>query len=264
MKLRQNIMSALSFAFAFLLCFGATPGSSFAEGDADVYGLVEYFTWREFEDTGAQILREAGPRGGIGFTYHAELQNGLSLRPRVELYGGHVDYVGQTMAGTPVKSNTNYFAFKFEADAGGKIGRNELLLEPFGGFGFRIWDRDIEDTATASGYLEEWFIVYLRAGLRMDALLSKESKMFFVAGTKFPVYNQNTAYLSDIGYSDDATLHPGKKISFFAEAGFKAGGFKLSAFYDSMRFSQSAPGFAGFFQPRSESDVYGLRIGRSF
>lgn len=275
MNVRRTVLQSL---VCFGLClspgFGAAPAHAFLSGEADIYGMVEYFTWREYDDAGAQLLREAGPRFGVGLSYHRVFQNQATLKPRLELYGGHVDYVGQTQAGDPVKSNTNYFAFKLEIDAGGKLGGQHFSVEPFGGLGFRMWDRDIEDSVTATGtpaygYREEWATVYIRAGARGNLVLSQDSKLFFEAGVKLPLYSEN--YISDVAY-EDITLEPEGRISPFAEAGWKAGAFKLSAFYDSMRFAKSAVvivydpfyGYVGYWQPESISHVLGIRIGRSF
>lgn len=262
-------LAVICFVVIFLSGFGAGNAQAFGGGKPEVYGLIESFNWKEFDDDGSRLLEESGPRFGAGFAYYRVFRDGMTLKPRVELYGGHVDYDGQTQSGIPVKSNTNYFAFKFEIDAGGRLGSQNVSVEPFGGFGFRVWSRDIEDSVTvtgtpAYGYLEEWSTFYFRAGMRMDALMPSEVKWFLEAGVKIPLYTEN--YISDLSY-ENLTLKPKGRVTPFAEAGFRAQRFKMSMYYDSMRFRKSnvvSDGIYYYWQPKSESYVIGIRIGRSF
>jgi hypothetical protein len=274
-KVRQSVLSAA----VFVLVFGISDVQAFTRGDIEVYGLAERFTWEEFDDAGGRLLKESGPRFGVGVAYAHEFPNHLTLKPRIELNGGSVDYEGQAcnVFGTcvPSSTETDYFGFKLEIDLGGKFG-NSAKVEPFGGLGIRTWARDINDSYTslglAAGYTEQWMTFYGRVGLRVDADFFKGSRVFFEAGAKLPVYTEN--YIDDADVSAEAiTLEPGNKPSLFAEAGVKLHRFKFSAFYDSMRFKKSPtvvvydpslPGYVAYHQPRSDADMFGLRIGASF
>lgn len=282
---------AASLGVFLAVCFsmGAAPASASGEGDFDIYAAIEDFTWKEFSG-GQRLLRENGILGGIGFVYHGRTgseYSALTLTPRIEFFWGEVDYDGQACdtAGNcfPSITDTGYFGTKLEFDLGGRFGKG-FVMEPFGGLGVRSWWRDIEDTAAfnpfsgllepVSGYTEYWTAIYLRLGLRGELAFSQTSNLFFEAAAKVPIYNENTAYLSDIWfYTDDITVEPGKKTSFFAEAGMKADVFKISVFYESLRFSESDVDFTfdiqagsvvGFVQPKSDADIYGIRIGVSF
>jgi hypothetical protein len=97
-------------------------------------------------------------------------------------------------------------------------------------------------------------------------------KMFMEVGVKIPVSTTNYIDDRDVTYSE-LSLHPKNKPSLFAEAGLKAGRFRVSAFYDTMRFKQSDTvyqydsslgAYIGYWQPRSESDMIGLRVGAAF
>ena len=80
--------------------------------------------------------------------------------------------------------------------------------------------------------------------------------------------------MSDVSlYLDDVTVNPGEKSSIFYEMGLKLGAFKISAFYQTLRYSESAHvlkynsylgGYLEIWQPRSEADMYGVRIGAAF
>lgn len=253
----------------FLFGSGSAEAAPLLGGEATVYGAVEQFYWREFDPvTGNRLLRESGPRYGVGFIYHREFSNHITVTPRVEIFGGTVDYDGATIPtptkpSVPVKSKTDYFGGKLEGDIGYNFGPSQgVSVEPFGGLGFRGWSRDIRDsTATdgssVKGYREDWFTFYLRFGVRGNIALSTDAKIFAEAGIKFPVYNEN--YASIIG----VTFNPGNEPSPFAEAGVKIHSLKVSGYYDSMRFSKSDV-VSGYLQPESHADMYGVRIGYSF
>lgn len=266
--------------FVALFCWGAGAGTVRAEDEYNVYAHVGSFVWKEFDGT-TQLLKESGPLYGVGFTFHGDIGDesaALTLTPRIELFGGSVDYDGQTQDGVPVASDTGYFGFKLEFDIGGKFGSG-FSVEPFAGLGIRDWWRNIDDSIDITGrpvfgYTENWDMIYGRLGLRGGIDFTRDSRIFFEAVARIPLYNENTAYLSDVAYYyDDVTMEPGKVVTLFAELGFKVHVFKMSAFYEAMRFSESKHVFKYnvFFddimeswQPRSEADMIGVRIGAAF
>ncbi|HTG02062.1 MAG TPA: hypothetical protein VK654_15885 [Nitrospirota bacterium] len=271
--------SWIRIALLCLMVFAAVPaGTTRAEGEAQVYGMLSSFTWKEFDDGGRQLLKESGPLYGVGFIYRALPGQVLTLQPGVEFFGGNVDYDGATQSGVPVKTTVDYFGVKFKFEAGAAIPLSEgnrlerASLEPFAGLGVAVWSRKIKDSTaangtTAYGYEEVWETVHVRVGLRGLSSKSGGSRLFAEAGIKIPVYNQNTAYLSDAGLGSDVTMHPGKKASGFAEAGVQIRKFRASFFYDGMRFSRSdnvASGMYIYYQPRSESDMFGMKLGAAF
>ncbi len=282
----RGLAAVLVFAGAFVLFSGSAP--ALAEDEFNVYAHMESFVWKEFDGT-TQLLKESGPLYGVGFTFHGDIGGegaSLTLTPRIEIFGGEVDYDGQACDGFgncfPSMSDTGYLGLKLEFDIGGRFGSG-INIEPFAGIGIREWWRDIQDTTAynpvsgflepVSGYTENWNMFYGRLGIRGD-IGSKESKMFFEAVARIPIYNENTAYLSDISFLyEDVTMEPGKVVTLFAELGFKLHAFKMSAFYEALRFSESKhvityDPFSGFFmeswQPKSEADIFGVRIGAAF
>ncbi|HUJ18959.1 MAG TPA: hypothetical protein VL197_13325 [Nitrospirota bacterium] len=252
------------------------PVPSLAGDEPEVYGGIEYFTWREFDEAG-QILKESGPRYEIGFTNTHEFPNHMTLKPRVEFFGGDVDYNGQAcdIFGNcvPASTDTYYFGLKGEMDLGGRLRVSEsFILEPFGGLGIRGWSRKIKDSALAVGYTENWTTFYGRMGLRAEQNLSGRSKLFIEGGVKLPIRTSNYIDDSNVSYSS-INLHPRNEPSFFAEVGAKLTVFSISAYYDSMRFKQSDVVYnydpfsgliIGYFQPKSESDMIGVRFGYLF
>lgn len=245
-------------------------------GEWNAYAVPHRFTWREFVE-GERAVMESGLLFGLGISYFRELEGSVTLRPAAEIFGGNVDYEGQACDGVgvcvPATSTVNYFGLKLEADIGGRFRTSgRFIIEPFGGLGFRVWTRDINNGTTAdgsptAGYVEDWLALYARLGTRANLAVSERRRFYAEAGVKLPIYNENTAYVSDIGQGPDITMNPGKQAAFFAEAGVKISKFRGSIFYDSLRFPQSPPetnGFITAYQPRSTMDLYGFRLGFVF
>jgi Autotransporter beta-domain len=258
-------------------CYGSFRAPAAFADESAVYLAVDSFTWKEFASDGSRLLKESGTLYGAGFIYQKEFENHVAVRPVVELFGGKVDYDGRacdlTGSCQPAMSDVDYFGIKLEGDVG-RIFRPEesFSIEPFGGLGLRVWTRGINNGTAAngsatSGYKEDWAAFYARLGLRAGADLSSKTRLFAEAGAKLPLYNENTARVSDIGLGPDVTLHPGKQASFFAEAGITVKRFTASVFYDGLRFSQSSTvinGFIAAYQPRSTADIYGVKLGVVF
>ena len=272
-------VQALCFAM-FMVC-GIISVSHASADELYVYGTVESFTWREF-DAGERAVMESGPLFGIGLSYFHEFENRITVTPRGEIFFGSVDYDGHACTTDPITlqqtcqpatATVGYVGLTFDGDIGFRFKlKQSSFIEPFGGLGLRTWRRDIRngtaaDGSATAGYIEDWSTLNFRLGVRGGVDLSKSSKMFAEAGVKLPLYNVNTAYVSDIGLGPDVTIHPGKQASYFAEAGVTINRVRASVFYDGLRFSQSSPvsnGMFVFFQPQSTMDVYGIRLGVIF
>lgn len=228
-------------------------------------------------------MRETGPLFGVGFSYQAVFSNHLIFTPTIELFGGKVDYDGQACNPTTdtciaATTDVRYFGIKLEGDLGMRFGEPaNFSVEPFVGFGLRSWLRDIADGTAAdgsptAGYSEDWFVLTGRLGARAAMGVGEKSQVFVQGGVKLPIYNSTTAYVSDLGYSNDTTVEPGKKISFFAETGVRADRFKASLFYESLRFKKSNFDHSTFlngstfifWQPESSMDLFGVKLGMVF
>jgi hypothetical protein len=269
------------FILIAVFCSRLFHASFAAAEEFYLYGMVENFTWREF-DAGERAVKESGPLYGIGFAYSHEFENHITMTPQGEIFLGNVDYVGHACSIDPITliqtcqpstATVGYVGLKFDGDIGYRFRlKHRSFIEPFGGLELWAWRRDIKngtaaDGSATSGYIEDWSTLNFRLGVRGGIDLSKSSKMFAEAGVKLPLYNVNTAYVSEIGLGPDVTIHPGKQASFFAETGIILSRFKASVFYDSLKFSQSPPvsnGVLVFFQPQSTMDLYGVKLGVIF
>lgn len=271
-----RFFSLMVMTVVALAGFSAADVPTAVAGEANVYLAVDGFTWKEF-DNGDRAVKESGTLFGVGLTYLEEFENHMTLKPTAEIFGGTVDYDGQAcdLFGTcqPATSKVDYFGIKLEGDVGRRFrSARSSFIEPFGGLGLRAWTRDINNGTAAggsvtSGYTEDWITLHARLGVRGGVDFSSQKQVFAEVGVKLPLYNENTAYISDIGYGPDVTLHPGKQASFFAETGIKLSSVKASVFYDGLRFSQSSTvsnGVIAAYQPKSTMDIYGVKLGVVF
>ncbi|MGW8272984.1 MAG: autotransporter outer membrane beta-barrel domain-containing protein [Thermodesulfovibrionales bacterium] len=254
----------------------ALPAVS-AEFEHDLYGQVQSFTWNEYEG-GRELLEEDGTLFGLGYAGRYTFMGFLTVRPRGEIFGGEIDYDGQTQDGTPASTDTEYAGIKTEGDVGFRWGDpRKATVEPFVGLGWRYWQRDIQDTVIdggngipifVSGVTENWSTLYGRLGVRGDIALSEKVRIFLEGTVKLSIDNQEEAedVCTDYGCYD-VDLEPGERVSYYAELGLKAAMFKVTAFYEGLRFSKSDPETipgAIVWQPESEADIYGINLGVSF
>jgi hypothetical protein len=258
---------------AALLVTTASTGLCVQLEELYLYPYAEYFTWREFTPDGREV-KEDGPIFGVGGAVKLGLlQRRLTLKSKLEVFGGAVRYdgfsqlpTGTTVVNTPSKTDTVYVGVKVEEDAGIRIPFDKAAIEPLFGLGYRWWRRDIQRTKDFAGKpvgetVENWQSLYMRLGARADYQFSPDVRLFAEGGAKYPLLNRNH---TDAG----VTVDPGGAWSAFAELGLQYGWFRPSFFYEGFRFARSpgVPVGGGFFvlQPESKSDLFGLNIGFAF
>lgn len=268
---KKSIVSLCFILFCFCHLMQAPHSCA---GETGLFFIAEYFNWKEFVND-HRLLKESGPRFGIGWNYRAEFFDGhLILRPRIEMIAGRADYDGATQSDIRVNTDTDYYDGKAEFHIGWQTRLSAALsVEPFAGAGLRGWYRKIhgatasDGSTHAAGYPEEWYSLYLKTGLRGDFSLNKKHRLFVETGGKFPVYNESKALFSKSDLGPDVTFTPGNAPSWFVEAGLQYKSFKSSIYYDGMRFSKSdiecSQGMR-YYQPGTKADMYGMRIGVIF
>lgn len=262
-------MKTAVLAVVLSVCF-ALPASAGSLEVLTPYLSVQHFSWQE-RNGGRQLLKESGPLFSGGVLLGAVTDSSLTLRGKAEVFGGEVDYDGETQAPdpVPVRTEVGYFGSRQEFDLGYRISTGGLQFEPFGGAGYRWWLRRLQDGTSAtgqqvSGYTEWWQTVYGRLGARGRYQLP--SGLFLVAegGAKYPFYTGNSVDFANAG---TVTFRPGGEWSGFAEAGITGSRLKVVFFYEGFRFSESPQKQVSdqfFFQPASTSDILGLSLGWAF
>jgi hypothetical protein len=124
----------------------------------------EYFYWQE-NDGGAKLLDESGLRYGLDLSGKQIQIESWLWAADFKIYYGSVDYNGQTMGGTPLKSTTGYIGGSGEMRFGYRwsLARHQRV-ELMGGFGFEDWTRSLNGPG---GYTENWLPIYFKAGLEL-------------------------------------------------------------------------------------------------
>jgi hypothetical protein len=240
-KMKKMIIACL---LALPLVAVNTPA---ARAEFDVYGSVAGYNWRE---SGAPfgMAKESGPIYGLGVMARLAppAPNIFTVTARAEGFGGELDYEDLTVIG-----RSDISGARLEGDLGMKLRLPSLSLEPFAGIGYRWWERR---------YVfgdEQWQNVYGRIGLRLEQHLPMSPvRIFAEGGAKIPISNRASF---DDGFST-VSANPGKRTSAFAEAGVRITTFKISGFYEGMRFGASDNGAFGDIA----ADIVGVRVGLSF
>lgn len=275
-------MKTIVVAVLLSLCC-ALPASAASLEEITPYLSVQQYTWEEFSE-GRRLLKESGQLVSAGILVGASTDFSLTLRAKAELFGGTVDYDGETQAPNPlpVETDVNYFGVRNEVDFGYRTtfyrtastsspgtGSEELRFEPFAGLGYRWWLRDLEDSTAStgqrvSGYTEEWLSGYGRLGARGSYRPGPTVSLFAEGGALYPFYTGNTV---DFVGSGETTFRPRGRVSGFAEAGVSWRQLRISFNYEGFRWGRSPVkrvGNSGFLQPQSTSDLMGLSVGWNF
>lgn len=232
---------------------------------------AEYFSWREFGDSGDRLLKETGPRLVATLNVDRAQDSRWEYGFRGRLYSAKVDYDGQTMeTGEPVATRTDYSGASMEMNftrfSGDGAGGRSPWFFRFG-FGLDAWRRNILASGTVSGYVERYRTAYSRFGPGYDGL----SRWELWGGIRLPFWTRETADLSHIGGSN-LQLEPQGDFSLFAILRYGlAPHLELHAYYDSYRFKKSDP-VAGtlngengnFYQPESWQDTIGAYVAYRF
>lgn len=254
-------MKTITASVTVLAVLSAAPLQAAGLEELVLFPSVQYFTWEEFDRSGSRIVKEEGPLYGLGVAVKADLaQKVLVLTGKTEVFGGEVRYDGSTLAGTPVRSDVDYIGVDATLDLGYRLRMNRLALEPFAGLGYRWWHREIQATDISSTTTEEWDSFTLRLGARGEYRLSDSARLFVEGGAKYPWHNRDIANPDGGG---DETFRPESRWSAFAEAGGQFGRIRPSVFYEGYRFGAS-PTVGSFYQPRTDADIVGIRIGFAF
>ncbi|HJV67017.1 MAG TPA: hypothetical protein VJ550_14890 [Geomonas sp.] len=262
--LKSSIMALLTV----VCCAGGASAASLDQ--VTPFLTVQHFSWEEYYG-GKRLLDEDGPLYSGGVKVGVITDFAMTIAAKGELFGGIVNYDGQTQApnAVPVTTDVAYLGTRGEADLGYRLPPRFLNLEPFAGLGYRWWTRTLQDSTTStglrvSGYTETWDTFYCRLGARGNYQASSDWSLFAEGGAKYPFYTGNSVDFSGIGTT---TFHPGAQWSGFGEAGVRYRHLKVAFTYEGFRWSQSpvkAVGSQAYFQPESTSNVMGLNLGWNF
>ena len=245
----------------------APPGAradGAAYGRRDLAVRLQHFTWEEFDAQDNRLLEESGLI--IGGLYEGErFQGNFGSRIGFEVFGGSVNYDGQTQAGDKTKTDTAYF---------GIAGSWDLVpvttlpsgshLKAYLGLGSRFWMRNIrhgttESGETALGYTEYWTSFHGRLGVGADWPVAPDTELFTDLVLRIPIFAHNTVDLGNFG-AGSVTVEPDEQPAVTMRAGMRRQSLLVSVEYEALRFEASDP-VRGLLQPRSEANLFSLIIG---
>jgi len=269
------------FCLTLMAAFPAFAAGEEKISEFYVAPTFSYFTWKEHGPLGEQLVKETGPLFGVSSGVRSTLLRSasgqtLTLSGKLDVYGGVVNYEGHTQAPSflPVSTDVNYFGTRLGCDVGWGIPVSGSTVEPFAGFGYRFWLRDLNSTTTfdgrgalipVAGTTEYWQDFSTRLGIRWYNIpITTEWLLFAEGGATFPLYAGNTIDLNGFG---NVTVEPQGQWSAFAEAGVRYQRLRLAVTFEEQRYSQSPAVFVGpyyVYQPASTGEYLGFSVGYCF
>lgn len=226
---------------------------------------LERFHWSEYageEPGGGSLLDETGVTHAFGYSV---LFADLDMRLSTELLIGEVDYDGQTMAGVPVATRTEYRGIEFDA-----MWLKELPSSYWDEFHLLVggtmmtWSRDIKSTPVAQGYVEDWFAMGAAIGVAATRDMRAGGNVFFEALAYLPLLAQENIDLVS------AEIEPDGRLSIFSDLSIGYGwdnGVSLAFRLKGLSFDRSplADSIVGpVYQPASRMTRVGLEVAYRF
>ena len=235
--------------------------ASAAWADWSVGGGMESFRW---EESTTPAVEESGLRFTLELNWQQTKQPGLSAEYQLKFYRGDVDYTGATLfGGTPLSGESRYRGWSNEVRA---VWRSQSPVDFVMALGYDQWERRFPQTAQE----EDYNVIYARLGVAFNSVA--KVGVLGSLGAKYPLWTRENAHFESIGAITNPRLRPGKDVSFYGTIGYRFNpNWDVLAYYDSYRFKESnvvavvfPAGTAGFFQPKSDMDVFGLTIKYNF
>ncbi len=230
-----------------------------------------WYQWKEHTSVG--IPKEHGPMLSLGgWVSGYPLEEGvprLTLRGDVELFVARVRYDTflQPPLLTPVATYSDYVGSRYEGSLGWRFPARRARIEPFVGLASRWWLRYVESSGVAQGYPEQYQTIYGRIGLR--GVLPLGQRLTFHAGVSHDpmLLARERVDLSDIS-GEVLSLKNGREAGWTAEGGVRSRTLDLTVYGQATRFGKSNEvsclGVFVCFQPPSDQNIVGLRVGFTF
>ena len=231
---------------------------------------LEDYRWQETIAGSPLSPTETGLRHALNIQWSEDGSHGLLFGYRGKFYAGRVHYdtfILQT--NVPVSTTTKYSGAAQEMQLAYRTDAASYKLDYVGSVGLDSWQRSIDNNGYSQ--IEDFLIIFLRGGINLGRPAG-ETGVHGGGGVKYPVFTWEDAHLKSQGYTSNPILTPGKKLSLYAEFGYRINNrWDVVGYYDSWRFKRSNTVFStrdgmlyGIYQPESSMDAYGLRAMFSF
>ena len=286
-------MNARFAWFAVLIVGGVWNTSAWAveyrlEGSVAAYRWVEDLGSRDDVKEFGPVLQLGGYVSGFPYISGSPSAAALTLRGDVRLLVGRVEFDTfnqDLLTGvlTPAKTHTSYIGFTQEGSVGLRQGGEGGYLEPFLGLGYRWWWRDV---GSDTGYPEYYRLIYGRIGMRTEHGLSQTLKFRTTFSIDPLLWAREQIDLTDFAYLDDrfapavlvegqrVTVRNGRRSGWTLEAGLRQGSLDVAGYWHAVRLKESNRVICydsvqplarrECWQPHSNQDIFGLRVGVAF
>jgi len=276
----------VALAVAFTVSSACAPVAHAIEYRLEA-GLAAY-QWTEHLSYGTP--KEQGPIfvfGGYVSGFPSIAAPALTLRGDVQVFLGRVNYdtFAQNLSNpsliVPSSTHSDYVGVRYGGDVGRRFEAGRAAMEPFLGVAYRWWWRYVESDGGAQGYPELYNTVYGRVGLRGEYALAGGMALRGAASLDPLLWAQERIDQTDLVLQDSVgalvpgnrlTVHNGRRTGWTIEAGVRAPTVDVTAYWQAVRFGESnwvgcfrgATPARNCFQPRSEQDVFGVKVGVAF
>jgi hypothetical protein len=171
----------------------ALSSTAFAAGSGHELSLSAGTAVLNYEES---RMQEEGVLYGAGLSYAYLGEAGWSLGMEGEIWGGRVEYDGETWGGAPLSSEGDDYILGGRGTAGWVFSRGLIEVELFTGFGARYWNDDQE----GSGFYErETTYYYSPLGLRVSKRFAPDKRWRLQAAAEYDLFwaGRNESHLSD-------------------------------------------------------------------
>jgi hypothetical protein len=248
---------------------------TYSQNHQTTFQITPYFnlhgyTWKEFDDNGAEALKESGPKYALGMLsrYSFLQKRNLFVETDLQYTLGSVDYEGfkfdlQTGQRTPFTTQTGYSNFELTTNAGYIIELSKTFqLTPVAGFGYEVWNREIAK-GDPSGYDELYSVFMGNIGGNATFVANSNFQLFFGFIMKMPLTISETIDKFPRGQPQqtNVAISPGINPRF----AFHIGGsvYRVNAVFDfeTWTLSRSPDVQGGLHQPESTRTHFGIKLG---
>ena len=181
-------------AFIYLLL--TVPGSLSFNAYAFETGVsadLMYFNYEEFDTSGATLNTETGFLPGFTLSASQPLK-AINNTFEFSLYGGRVDYDGQTQSGLPHQTQTDETIYRllYKLSWAPVNDQGELYAKAY----WQQWDRSIQPNNGVSGLFEQYQWWSFEAGGQISVYARPRHKVFVDLGV---LMTRNGTIMVDLG-----------------------------------------------------------------
>ncbi len=181
--------------------------------DLSIAGELMYFDYEETDIDGSRLNTETGFIPGFSI---AASRPSRSARHSLEfsLYGGDVNYDGQTQAGVPHQTTTEQTIYRLQYRVSSSLETTDADL--YGKIYWQQWDRDIQPNAGVSGLFERYQWWSIEAGVEVPLMRKERQDLLLELGVLTTLNGTILVDLSDAGFGEPE-LDLGSGIGFSGE-----------------------------------------------